>query len=286
MRFDTLLGMTSLFVVLGSAFSLIESAWPERGRRSKLFSRERLVDWVYWPFSAFVTGNFTRVLTLGAVGVIAFVLGHREALTQISLTTTRWGIGEFPVLAQLAIAIAIGDLVNYWNHRLRHTRYFWPFHAIHHSPRELDWLSSVRMHPVDDAIDNVLVGLVVLALGTRFDVWLATGPFLFFFNVWLHANVRWRFGWFERVIATPVFHRAHHSEGSHSPNNFAGVFPLWDALFGTLHLPADPIASFGPGDTPISNGLLGQLVMPFVQVVRLARAALSSTHGDPSRSER
>ena len=270
MRFDTLLGMTSLFVVLGLAFSLVERAWPERARAG-YFSRARLVDWAYWPFSAFVTGNLTRVLTLGFAGLFALALGHRAPLTQLSLSTARWGIGELPVALQLVIAISLGDLVNYWNHRLRHTRILWPFHAVHHSPRELDWLSAVRMHPVDDAIDNVMVGLVVLAIGTRFDVWLATGPCLFFFNVWLHANVRWRFGWLERVIATPAFHRAHHSDDTLAPRNFAGVLPLWDAIFGTLYLPGRPVESFGPGATPVPRGFFGQLVMPFAQAIRAVR---------------
>ena len=127
------------------------------------------------------------------------------------------------------------------------------------------------MHPVDDAIDNVMVGLVVLAIGTRFDVWLATGPCLFFFNVWLHANVRWRFGWLERVIATPAFHRAHHSDDTLAPRNFAGVLPLWDAIFGTLYLPGRPVESFGPGATPVPRGFFGQLVMPFAQAIRAVR---------------
>jgi len=269
--------MTSLFVVLGLAFSLVERVWPDR-RRAKTFSRERLIDWAYWPFSAFVTGNLTRVLTLGFAGLFALLLGHRAPLTQLSLSTARWGVGGLPIALQLAIAIALGDLVNYWNHRLRHTRILWPFHAIHHSPRELDWLSAVRMHPVDDAIDNVTVGLFVLAIGTRFDVWLATGPFLFFFNVWLHANVRWRFGWLERVIATPAFHRAHHSAGRHGTKNFAGVFPVYDAIFRTLYLQKGPIESFGPGDTSVPSGLFGQLTTPFAQAVTAARCALSSAH--------
>jgi len=62
--------------------------------------------------------------------------------------------------------IVVGDLVNYWNHRLRHGRLLWPYHAVHHGPRALDWLSSVRMHPVDDLCDNVPVALVVLGLAS------------------------------------------------------------------------------------------------------------------------
>lgn len=262
--------MTALFVSLGALFSMFERAWPERAH-VPYFTRSRSTDWLYWPFSAFVTGNVTRVLTLGAAASFALAFGHRGELATFSawLSVPRWGIGGWPIAAQLALAISLGDLVNYWNHRLRHTRLLWPFHAIHHSPRDLDWLASVRMHPVDDAIDNVMVGAFVLALGTRLDVWLATGPFLFFFNVWLHANVRWRLGPLEWVIATPAFHRWHHAEErAERPCNFAGVLPLWDLVFGTFSLPREPARAFGPGRTVVPDGLLRQLASPFEALVR------------------
>jgi sterol desaturase/sphingolipid hydroxylase (fatty acid hydroxylase superfamily) len=42
------------------------------------------------------------------------------------------------------------DLLSYWVHRLLHTvPYFWRFHAVHHSSRDLDWLATSRDHPLD-----------------------------------------------------------------------------------------------------------------------------------------
>jgi sterol desaturase/sphingolipid hydroxylase (fatty acid hydroxylase superfamily) len=266
-RLDTLAGMSTLFAVLGVVFALLERRWPER-TRAVLFSRTRLTDWLYWPFSAFVTGNLTRLFVLGSFGAIALAVGYRGAPRQLLPWLEgegRFGVGVLPLPVQVFFALAVGDLVNYWNHRLRHTRLLWPFHAVHHSPRTLDWLASVRMHPVDDAVDNVGVGLVVLGMGTSPSVWLMTGPFLFFFNMWLHANVPWRLGPLAYVVATPAFHRWHHAEETAgTPCNFAGVFPAWDLVFGTFHLPAARPASFGPGDAPVPDGLLRQLAFPFV----------------------
>ncbi len=268
-RVDTLGGMAALFVLLGAVFALLERLWPERARAA-LFSRARLTDWAYWPFSAFVTGNLTRLLTLGSFGAVAFVLGYRGAPRELLSwlgAEGRFGIGSWPLPVQLLLALFVGDLVNYWNHRLRHTRRLWPFHAVHHAPKTLDWLAGVRMHPVDDAIDNVGVGLVVLGMGTAPALWLATGPFLFFFNMWLHANVPCRLGPLAYVVATPAFHRWHHAEETAAtPCNFAGVFPVWDLLFGTFYLPAQHPRTFGPGDTPVPSGLLRQLVFPFKAV--------------------
>jgi len=271
MRVDTLEGMTALFVGCAAAFTAAERASPERAR-APYFARARLTDWAYWPFSAFVTGNLTRIMTLGAFAAGAIALGYRGPLPALPgwlHARAAAGLGGWPVAAQLAVALVVGDLVNYWNHRLRHTRWLWPFHAVHHGPRTLDWLSSVRMHPIDDLIDNITVGLVVLGMGISLEAWLLTGPFLFFFNTWLHANVSWRFGWIRYLIATPAFHRWHHAEET-APRacNFAGVLPLWDLVFGTFHLPDQAPRAFGPGATEVPDGLVRQLAFPFVRWLR------------------
>ena len=196
MRVDTLEGMTALALVTGAVSSALERGFPERSRASYL-SRARWIDWAYWPFSAFVSGNITRAVTLGAAAALAFAAGYRGALDGLPAWAAARSdtlLGALPFWAQMAFAIVVGDLVDYWNHRLRHTRALWPFHAVHHGPAQLDWLSSQRMHPVDDLCDNVLVGLVLLASGVSLEAWLATGPFLFFFNAWLHANLKVRLG--------------------------------------------------------------------------------------------
>jgi sterol desaturase/sphingolipid hydroxylase (fatty acid hydroxylase superfamily) len=266
--------MTALFIGCAVVFSTVERVWPERAR-VPYFKRNRWIDWLYWPFTAFFTGNLTRVVTFGVVALIALAIGQRgnagELEAWLADRSGSFGIGRLPIAAQALIAIAIGDLVDYWNHRLRHTHWLWPFHAIHHAPKTLDWLSSVRMHPVDDLIDNVGVGLVVLAIGTSPAVWLATGPFLFFFNSWLHANVPWRCGWLRYVVATPAFHRWHHAEEfAQRGCNFAGVLPLWDLLFGTYWLPNTQPAHFGPGATVVPKGLVAQLVFPVRETIRRA----------------
>jgi sterol desaturase/sphingolipid hydroxylase (fatty acid hydroxylase superfamily) len=122
-----------------------------------------------------------------------------------------------------------------------HGRALWRVHAVHHSSERLDWLSSVRLHPLND-------------VGMR----LAQALPLF-------LNVRWDFGPLRRVIASPVFHQWHHTtEAEGLDTNFAGLFPFWDALFGTLYLPRDRTPqTFGLRDEQVPGGLLGQLAYPF-----------------------
>ena len=76
---------------------------------------------------------------------------------------------------------------------------------------------------------------------------------------WLHR------GFHRYVVASPVFHRWHHTtEAQGLDKNFAGLLPLWDVLFGTLHLPADQRPTvFGLVGTPVPEGFWRQLTYPF-----------------------
>lgn len=77
----------------------------------------------------------------------------------------------------------------------------------------------------------------------------------------IHANVRWRFGPLEWLIATPAFHHWHHSRIEHTNRNYAAMLPPLDRLFGTLHLPAQWPAAYGI-EAPLPASLGGQLIEP------------------------
>jgi sterol desaturase/sphingolipid hydroxylase (fatty acid hydroxylase superfamily) len=264
---DSVVGMLGLFALIAVGSIALERAAPAR-RSQPLFVRARRTDWLYWPFSAFVTGNLTRALVFGMLGGFALARGYRgpldDGLFAWLFAAPAWGLGRLAGPLQFLAVLVIGDLVNYWNHRARHAPWFWSFHAVHHSPTHLDWLAAVRMHPVDDVADNVAVACVVLALGATPAVWLATGPFLLFFNAWLHANVDLRLGPLRYLVATPAFHRWHHVDDIGAPScNFAGIFPIWDLAFGTFYLPEGLPARVGPGPLGVPATLTGQLAFPF-----------------------
>ncbi|MEB0134718.1 sterol desaturase family protein [Actimicrobium sp. CCC2.4] len=90
-------------------------------------------------------------------------------------------------------------------------------------------------------------------------------PWLWRFHaVFIHANLRWRFPGLHRAISTPQYHHWHHATDADGiDKNFAQFLPVWDVLFGTVHLPQGwPkhywVAHFQPPET-----YLGQLVYPF-----------------------
>jgi len=176
---------------------------------------------------------------------------------------------SWPLGAQVPAALLVADIVGYASHRLRHTRALWPFHAVHHSAAALDWLAAARMHPLDDVIDNVLVGVSVLACGFDARILSFLGPALILHTMLVHADVAWDFGPLRFVLASPAFHRWHHErERAARGCNFAQLFPFLDALFGTLYFPRTEPARFGLADEPAPATLGAQLAWPFARIAR------------------
>jgi sterol desaturase/sphingolipid hydroxylase (fatty acid hydroxylase superfamily) len=253
-----LLGL--LFV--GLVFYVIERVMGAR-RRPGYFRPGMLTDTAYFFTVAFFK-QASRVLFIFPfiILVIAGVTTGEEAKAG-----QYHGFG--PVAAQPAWLQALEiylliDFLDYWLHRLFHAGAWWPFHAVHHSSEDLDWLSAVRVHPVNEAVNKIAPAVPMLFLGFDPTVTVGVTGFLTFYAIFLHADVDWDFGPLRSVIATPVFHRWHHSKDPQAiDKNFAGLLPLWDILFGTYYMPRDRMpCDFGVPEK-VPAGYFGQLWHPF-----------------------
>ncbi|MEO1064738.1 MAG: sterol desaturase family protein [Actinomycetota bacterium] len=164
---------------------------------------------------------------------------------------------------RLAFGVVLFDLAAYWVHRWSHEwPLLWKVHSIHHSTRHLDWISGLRVHPLDGAL---IAPPFVLLLAAGFDAEEA-GIFAvvqIVAGLFFHANVRWRLRPLHRIVSTPEFHHWHHSiEREAYCSNYAAFLPVWDQLFGTYFMPKDrrPQA-YGVTD-PVPDGMAGQLLYP------------------------
>lgn len=178
--------------------------------------------------------------------VLAFPLGVLAATGRQLLPAGyfMWLTG-LPVWIQIAAALVIGEFGFYWGHRIMHqVPWLWRFHATHHEPERMDWLINTRAHPID-IIFTRMFGLSLVAIAGFGSpgsgsgsiapiVVLLMGTFWAFF---IHSNLRARLGWFEHVLSSPRFHHWHHSRVDHPNHNYASMLPVYDRLFGTLHLP-------------------------------------------------
>jgi len=84
-------------------------------------------------------------------------------------------------------------------------------------------------------------------------------------SAFVHANLNWSLGPFKYVIASPVFHRWHHTALDRGGSkNFAGTFPILDVLFGTFYMPKGELPDqYGIGDPAFPQSFGGQLAYPF-----------------------
>ena len=242
------------FIVLFALFVPLETLFP-LVRRPFWQRRGVWADITHF----FVTGGIRKLLTLFVAFVLIQALGFLvyPPLQNTLLSLPRW--------SQFLIAIFIYELGTYWGHRWAHTLPFlWRFHAVHHSSEHLDWAAASRVHPLDQTFIRICGIIPVYLLGftkETFGFLIAIDGIL---AIFIHANVRFRFGPLERLVATPAFHHWHHANESTATanKNYAGLLPCFDWFFGTLHLPARYPARYGI-DEPMPPTYLGQLAQPF-----------------------
>lgn len=181
-------------------------------------------------------------------------------------------IASLPLWVQVPLIMLVADLTQYWVHRFFHrNRIAWPFHAIHHSSRAMDWLAGSRLHVVDVILTRGLILVPLFVLGFAREalyIWLAIVAAQATF---IHVNMRFRFRWIEHLLVTPRFHHWHHAE-SPIDKNFAVHFPWIDRLFGTYYLPGDrwPDEMGIKGD-PVPEEFLAQMIWPVKTIAKDGR---------------
>lgn len=202
------------------------------------------------------------------VGVLGADVDHLRDLKDWFLGRETF-FSALPLGLQVFLGLLIHDFAHYWAHRLFHAqRRLWPFHAVHHSAPRLDWLASLRGHPVNDALQRAISVAPLLLLGFQPGVVAGVAPLLVLYGLLLHADVDWDFGPLSRVVASPRFHRWHHAnEPAAHGKNLAGLFPVWDVVFGTFYLPARAPVHTGVDDGVPANPLR-QLLWSFARAWR------------------
>jgi len=242
------------FVVLFAIFVPLESLFP-LVRRQFWQRRGVAADLIHF----FITGAIRKLLVLFALVLLVYWLGFLVyPPLQRALTALPWWW-------QFLMANVVFDVGAYWGHRWAHTvPFLWRFHAVHHSSEHLDWVAASRLHPFDQTFIRVCGILPVYLLGFTKETFGALIAFEGLLAIFIHANVKWRFGWLEWLVATPAFHHWHHAnENPETSNkNFSGLLPWVDWIFGTFYLPAKFPTKYGI-NARMPDGYLGQLAEPF-----------------------
>ena len=250
--------LTAIFVPL---------EWLFAARRQAVFRRQIGLDLGYF----FLNGVLPSLLLSTPLAVLAWVA---HAVLPAGLTTA---IAQWPLWLRIVAALIVGEVGFYWGHRWSHQiPWLWQFHAVHHNAEQIDWLVNTRAHPIDMIFTRLcgLVPLYVLGLAVPVAGSASLIPVLVLLTgiVWgffVHANLRWRFGVLEWLVATPAFHHWHHTNDGPEvvDKNYAAMLPGLDWLFGTLHLPRERLPGRYGTDHPMPEGMADQLLQPFMPEV-------------------
>ena len=265
---ETLIRILPVTAGLAVLFTVLGHFWTCNLGRPWWRKKEILTDIAYWFFVP-VIARIVRInlLILGA----KMLFGIHTPEDLIAFYDNGHGpLAQLPLWLQAALFLVVSDFMLYWSHRYFHGASLWRYHAIHHSSEEVEWISAARFHPVNLFLGTVAVDVVLLVAGISPNVMIWLGPFTIFHSAFVHANLDWTLGPLKYVVATPVFHRWHHTgleEGGNT--NFAGTFPLWDLLFGTFYMPEGKLpANYGAEDPAMPASLPQQLVYPFRQAAK------------------
>jgi sterol desaturase/sphingolipid hydroxylase (fatty acid hydroxylase superfamily) len=250
------MGLTTvafLLVLLG-----LEQVLPYREDWSIRGDREVWRDLAHSVLYTGIGGNLAQ---------ITFLSGLPWALSRLGLAggLGLWP-GSSPFLLQVLAVILLGDLLEYWYHRLVHTvPWLWPLHAVHHTPVRLNVLKGPRHHVVYFLGRGVLVWapLVVIGVPPGLIAWQFAAEVLV--GSLAHANVAFRIpSVMHRILVTPEYHRLHHSVDVRQGNsNYSTVFAVWDLLFRSH---ADPrlaiVGRTGIDGDPIPRRFLSEFLSP------------------------
>src|SRR5262249_12739191 len=242
---------TALLAVL---FYILERIFPEQPDQPAVRDGTR-IDATYWFFDALIA---RRIVT--AISIVVLIAAVALKMPRLAV------LGWQPLWIQAIEALLVADFCGYWSHRMMHeVPALWRMHRVHHSSERLDWLAAARVHPLESVWNRLVVLTPLFLFGFSPGITAVFGPFLALYPIFIHANVRWGYGWIGYVIASPAFHRWHHSSDIEARNrNYSGLFPLFDFAFGTAHFPRTgrPLR-FGLDEGRAPDGFWRQLWWPF-----------------------
>jgi sterol desaturase/sphingolipid hydroxylase (fatty acid hydroxylase superfamily) len=179
-------------------------------------------------------------LTSLALGTGSTVAGALTAGIAFAMALWVWQFRLFDISYAwywFVLAFVIDDLAYYVFHRLAHrVRWFWASHVIHHSSQHYNLSTALRQTWTGFISLGFLFRLPLALIGFPPPMLAFVAGINLVYQFWIHTEVIGKCPrWFEAVMNTPSHHRVHHATNpQYLDRNYAGVFIVWDRLFGTF----------------------------------------------------
>lgn len=240
---------------------LLAELWVARRRRLALHERKDTLTSLGLGLGSLVAG----LLSGGLVIAMGFWV-YEYRLLEIG-----WGWWAF------ALCFVLDDLAYYAFHRSAHrVRWFWASHVVHHTSERYNLSTALRQTWTGFLSLNFLFRLPLFLIGFPPEmVFFCVGVNLVY-QYWIHTEtVRRMPRWFEALMNTPSHHRVHHAVNPrYLDRNYAGVFIVWDKMFGSFEPELDGDAPrYGTVKPLGSYNLFWAALHEWVEMARDARRA-------------
>lgn len=216
---------------------LIEMVWARRKSPDAYEPRDTLTS-----LAMGLGSSVAGLLTAGSVGAV-FLWLYQFRLFDIPWTWWAW-----------ALCFVLDDLAYYAFHRTAHrVRWFWASHVNHHSSQHYNLSTALRQTWTGTIAFGFIFRLPLLLIGFPPAMIFFCAGLNLIYQFWFHTEaIKQCPRWFEAVMNTPSHHRVHHATNPlYLDRNYAGVFIVWDRLFGTFQAEQD--------DQQIRYGIVRQL---------------------------
>lgn len=145
-----------------------------------------------------------------------------------------WHIGQ--TWWAFLLCLVAFDFLFYWAHRLGHeSNFFWGAHSVHHQSEEYNLSVALRQSWLHSFL-SFFIFLPLAVVGFHPVTFTAAAGLNIIYQFWIHTEAIGKLPrWIEAIWNTPSHHRVHHAVNrQYIDRNHAGMFIVWDKLFGTF----------------------------------------------------
>ena len=186
-----------------------------------------------WALAGDTVTNFVTQVFFVAISFVLFFAFYIAALSffhQFALfeIENNWWT--------LAVCVVLADFAYYWEHRFSHrVALAWATHTVHHSSPHFNISVAYRFGPMD-AFWPVFFHVPIVLLGFDPFAVIFAEAFVLLYQTVLHTEMIGKLPRpIEAIFNTPSHHRVHHgSNEAYIDKNYAGMFIIWDRMFGTF----------------------------------------------------
>jgi alkylglycerol monooxygenase len=185
-----------------------------------------------------LVGVFVKVITLALFAYVNLNFSIQSYFPSIPAVPSGNPFGgeswQWNLLSWVIVFTTI-DFCFYWAHRGCHEiGMLWATHVVHHSSEEYNLSVALRQSSFEGLF---VIGyyLPLAFLGVTWQMFTVCYGINLIYQFWVHTRAIGRFPrWFEYVMNSPSHHRVHHAVNpQYQDKNYAGVFMIWDRMFGT-----------------------------------------------------